>query len=48
MDYENEKQVMCIACLEEFSEKDVIIGRDPDGTCPECGAPGPFLEEEYQ
>jgi rubrerythrin len=33
---------MCIVCLESF-EAEV---NDPDGTCPLCGAPGPFLEDE--
>ena len=46
MSEEEGRRVMCVTCLESFDEKDVILGEDPDGTCPLCGAPGPFLEDE--
>lgn len=42
------KRLLCIVCLDEFDETDMILAGDPDGICPLCGAPGPFLivEEE--
>lgn len=39
-------KLICLSCLEEFEAEDVVYEDDPDGYCPRCHAPGPFMEED--